>query len=106
MAPAQGGDRGRLVGGGPGPPRPRSRRGRAAVAAFLRDHGRYLEAVAAGTVFPGAGTYLGNGPNLLVRAVAEQAGVAMPGFIGYIVRYAAVFLLPTLVVVSAVFFRG
>jgi Na+/H+ antiporter NhaD/arsenite permease-like protein len=63
----------------------------------------YLAAVSCGAVFMGANTYIGNGPNFMVKAMAESRGVAMPGFFGY-VAWAAAVLLPLFVVVTCVFF--
>jgi Na+/H+ antiporter NhaD/arsenite permease-like protein len=54
---------------------------------------RLLVAVSLGAVFMGANTYIGNGPNFMVKSVAEKSGVRMPSFFGYML-YAAVFLLP------------
>ena len=48
-----------------------------------------------GAVFMGAMTYIGNGPNFMVKAIAEKSGVKMPSFFGYMV-YSCVFLLPIL----------
>jgi Na+/H+ antiporter NhaD/arsenite permease-like protein len=62
-----------------------------------------LAAISAGAVFFGAGSYIGNAPNLMVKAVAEGNGIRMPGFFGYI-GWSAVFLLPLFALVSAVFF--
>ena len=56
---------------------------------------RVLAAVSCGAVFMGAMTYIGNGPNFMVRAIAEKSGVKMPSFFGY-VGYSCVFLLPVL----------
>lgn len=64
----------------------------------------YLEAVSVGSVFFGAMTYIGNGPNFMVKAIAEQQGVKMPGFFQYIVKYSIPILLPILVVVWLLFF--
>jgi len=50
----------------------------------------------------GANTYIGNGPNFMVKAIAEQSGVRMPGFFGYI-GYSAAILLPLFVVLTWVF---
>lgn len=58
-----------------------------------------LVAISLGAVFMGALTYIGNGPNFMVRAIAEKAGVRMPSFFGY-VGYSCVFLLPVLLVVA------
>jgi len=52
-----------------------------------------LVGVSLGSVFMGAMTYIGNGPNFMVKAIAEKSGVAMPGFFGYVV-YSCVILLP------------
>lgn len=52
-----------------------------------------LIAVSLGAVFMGANTYIGNGPNFMVKAIAERAGVKMPGFFGYMV-YSACILIP------------
>ncbi|MFN0199629.1 MAG: sodium:proton antiporter [Planctomycetaceae bacterium] len=54
---------------------------------------QYLIAVSLGAVFMGAMTYIGNGPNFMVKAIAEKNNVRMPSFFGYIV-YSCVFLLP------------
>lgn len=63
-----------------------------------------LIAVSTGAVFFGAMTYIGNGPNFMVRAIAESAGVKMPSFFGYLLR-ACVILLPVLVFHWWVFIR-
>lgn len=63
-----------------------------------------LTAVSAGTVMMGANTYIGNGPNFMVKAIAEESGVKMPSFFGYMAWSAAI-LIPTFVVVTLVFFR-
>ena len=61
-----------------------------------------LVAVSLGSVFMGAMTYIGNGPNFLVKAMAEQDGVPMPSFFGYM-AYSCLILLPLLVVMTLVF---
>ena len=58
-----------------------------------------LTAISLGSVLMGANTYIGNGPNFMVKAIAEHAGVRMPGFFHY-VAYSAVTLLPLFYVVS------
>ena len=63
-----------------------------------------LKAVSCGAVFMGAMTYIGNGPNFLVKAIAERAGVPMPSFFGYL-RYSVLVLGPILAIASYVFFR-
>lgn len=62
----------------------------------------YLVAISLGAVFCGAITYIGNGPNFMVKAVAESRGVQMPSFVGYMVR-AFVYLVPTLAAMALVF---
>lgn len=62
-----------------------------------------LTSFAAGSVFFGALTYLGNAPNLMIRAIAARRGVRMPGFIGYLVA-ASVVLLPLFVIETLLFF--
>ncbi len=54
-----------------------------------------LVAISLGAVFMGAMTYIGNGPNFMVKAIAEKSGVKMPSFFGYML-YSCVFLLPIL----------
>jgi Na+/H+ antiporter NhaD/arsenite permease-like protein len=94
----------------------------AATACGLQDvmvEGRYLEtflargpeaqrllaAISCGAVFMGANTYIGNGPNFMVRAIAESHGVKMPSFFGYML-YSGAILVPIFVLATAVFFRG
>jgi Na+/H+ antiporter NhaD/arsenite permease-like protein len=60
-----------------------------------------LEAVSCGSVFMGAVTYIGNGPNFMVKAIAEQHHVRMPGFFGYLVWSLAI-LVPVLGAVALV----
>jgi Na+/H+ antiporter NhaD/arsenite permease-like protein len=64
-----------------------------------------LTAVSCGAVFMGANTYIGNGPNFMVKAIAEQAGVKMPSFFGYL-AYSGGILVPLFVLITLVFFRG
>jgi Na+/H+ antiporter NhaD/arsenite permease-like protein len=66
---------------------------------------RILEAISAGAVFMGANSYLGNGPNFMVRSIAESRGVKMPAFGGYML-YSGAILIPVFVIVTLVFFRG
>ncbi|MFC1610513.1 sodium:proton antiporter [Myxococcota bacterium] len=61
-----------------------------------------LRAISLGAVFMGANTYIGNGPNFMVKAVAEQAGVKMPSFFGFMV-YSVVILFPLFAIVTFVF---
>ncbi|MBO0698372.1 MAG: sodium:proton antiporter, partial [Zavarzinella sp.] len=69
------------------------------------DRSRILAAISCGAVFMGACTYIGNGPNFMVKAIAEEAGYPMPSFFGYIARYTVPVLLPVFGIVTWVFFR-
>ncbi len=62
-----------------------------------------LMAISAGAVGFGALTYIGNAPNLMVRAIAVHGGVRMPGFFGYML-YASALLLPGFVALTLLFF--
>ncbi|MEL7168551.1 MAG: sodium:proton antiporter, partial [Bacteroidota bacterium] len=66
----------------------------------------YLQAISVAAVFFGALTYIGNGPNFMVKAIAESSGVECPSFGGYMVRYSIPILLPIYAVVWLVFFSG
>jgi Na+/H+ antiporter NhaD/arsenite permease-like protein len=61
-----------------------------------------LAALSLGAVFMGANTYIGNAPNFMVKSICEEAGVRMPSFFGYM-AYSAAVLIPTFVVVTAVY---
>jgi Na+/H+ antiporter NhaD/arsenite permease-like protein len=61
-----------------------------------------LAGVSLGAVFLGAMTYIGNGPNFMVKAIAEQSGVRMPSFFGYML-YSFGVLLPVFLAVSLLF---
>jgi Na+/H+ antiporter NhaD/arsenite permease-like protein len=76
---------------------------RASIAELLSTPAgqRTLEAISAGAVFFGALTYIGNGPNFMVRSIAIRAGVEMPSFFGYAAR-AMLILGPVLVLHWAV----
>lgn len=77
------------------------------IAALLADPllARLLLAISMGSVFFGANTYIGNGPNFMVKAIAEHQGCSTPTFLGYIFRFTVPFLLPVLGVVWWIFFR-
>ena len=62
-------------------------------------------AISVGAVFFGAMTYIGNGPNLMVKSISEQSRVHSPAFIEYLYKYGLTILLPVLVIVGLVFFR-
>jgi Na+/H+ antiporter NhaD/arsenite permease-like protein len=62
-----------------------------------------LVAISAGAVFMGANTYIGNAPNFMVKAIAEEAGVKMPSFFGYM-AWSVIFLLPSFALLTWLFF--
>ena len=63
---------------------------------------RLLTAISVGAVFMGANTYIGNAPNFMVKAIAEQSGIRMPSFFGYML-WSVVILVPLFVIVTFVF---
>jgi Na+/H+ antiporter NhaD/arsenite permease-like protein len=65
----------------------------------------YVTAVSVGAVFFGANTYIGNGPNFMVKAIAEHQNAHTPSFLGYIFKYTLPFMVPMLVTVWWLFFR-
>ena len=67
------------------------------------DRAPLLAAISCGAVFMGANTYIGNGPNFMVRAIAEQSGVRMPSFFGFMI-YSGLVLIPLFVVMTFIFF--
>jgi Na+/H+ antiporter NhaD/arsenite permease-like protein len=72
------------------------------LAAFLEtgpEAARILAAISCGAVFMGANTYIGNGPNFMVKAIAEERGVSMPSFFGYML-YSGGVLIPLFAVVG------
>jgi Na+/H+ antiporter NhaD/arsenite permease-like protein len=75
------------------------------ITEFLTRHDRSLVAISLGATCFGALTYIGNGPNLLVKAIVQHAGLKTPGFFGYIFRFALPVLLPIFALVSWLFFR-
>jgi Na+/H+ antiporter NhaD/arsenite permease-like protein len=65
---------------------------------------KFILAISLGSVFFGAMTYIGNGPNFMVKSIAESAGVKVPTFFGYVFKYSLPFLLPIFVAVGLLFF--
>ena len=63
-----------------------------------------LKAISVASVFFGAMTYIGNGPNFMVKSIAEEVGIKMPSFFGYIIRYSLPVLLPILFIIWLMFF--
>jgi Na+/H+ antiporter NhaD/arsenite permease-like protein len=63
-----------------------------------------LAAISAGSVFMGANTYIGNAPNLMVKSIAEERGVPMPGFFGYML-WSVGRLVPLFIAMTFIWFR-
>jgi Na+/H+ antiporter NhaD/arsenite permease-like protein len=74
------------------------------AATLMGPLSQILLAISCGAVFMGANSYIGNAPNFLVKAIAEENGVAMPSFFAYC-GWACVFLLPIFAVLTVIFFR-
>jgi len=64
----------------------------------------YLIAISCGAVFMGANTYIGNGPNFMVKAIAEESHIKMPSFFGYML-YSILILIPIFILTTFIFFR-
>ena len=62
-----------------------------------------LSAISIGAVFFGAMTYIGNGPNFMVKAIAEENQIKMPSFFGYMIRFSLIVLLPIYILVQLLF---
>lgn len=76
-----------------------------AVQRLIQVHGHYLVAISCGAVFMGANTYIGNAPNFMVKSIAEESGVQMPSFFGYMFKYSIPVLIPLFLIVTFIFFR-
>ena len=63
----------------------------------------FLKAISMGAVFFGALTYIGNGPNFMVKSIAEQEGIEMPSFFGYMIKFSLIILLPVYIIVQLLF---
>jgi Na+/H+ antiporter NhaD/arsenite permease-like protein len=77
----------------------------AQVAGFAESSALLVTAISLGAVFFGAGSYIGNGPNFMVKAISEKAKVHTPSFLGYIFKFSIPILLPVLVVVGFLLLR-
>ena len=75
-----------------------------AVIELIKHNDIFLQAIAAGAVFMGANTYIGNAPNFMVKSIAEESGIPMPSFFGYLFKYAIPILIPIFILVTFVFF--
>ena len=75
------------------------------VRHFVTQDMIYLKAISVAAVFFGAMTYIGNGPNFMVKSISERYGVKMPGFFEYIYKYSIPVLLPVFFIVWLIVFR-
>ena len=75
-----------------------------AVGLLIEQQRIYLEAISVGAVFMGANTYIGNAPNFMVKSIAEEAGIPMPSFFGFMFKYSLPILIPLFIIVTVVFF--
>jgi Na+/H+ antiporter NhaD/arsenite permease-like protein len=77
---------------------------REGIHALIANQSAYLEGISLGAVFFGANTYIGNAPNFMVKSIAEEAGVRMPSFFGFMFKYSIPILVPLFFLVTLVFF--
>jgi Na+/H+ antiporter NhaD/arsenite permease-like protein len=75
------------------------------TATLVQQHGGSVAAISVAAVFFGAATYIGNGPNLMIKAMAEQEKIRMPSFGALIYKFSLPCLLPVLLLVWLLFFR-
>ena len=62
-----------------------------------------LKAISIAAVMFGSLTYIGNGPNFMVKAIAEESGIKMPSFFGYMIKFSLIILLPVYIIVQLLF---
>ena len=75
------------------------------VLHFVSVDNVYLAAISVASVFFGAITYIGNGPNFMVKSISERAGIEMPPFFTYVVKYSLPILVPIYGIIWFIFFR-
>ncbi|MDQ7815828.1 MAG: sodium:proton antiporter [Melioribacteraceae bacterium] len=66
----------------------------------------YVQAISIAAVFFGAMTYIGNGPNFMVKSICERAGIKMPSFFGFLIKYSIPILLPIFFIIWLLVFYG
>ena len=71
---------------------------------LMTKHADTLVAISAGAVFMGANSYIGNAPNFMVKSIAEESGIAMPSFFGYMIKYSIPILIPVFIMITLLFF--
>ena len=75
------------------------------VQEFVLHDDVYLRAISVSAVFFGAMTYIGNGPNFMVKSICERAGIEMPSFLTYMVKYSIPILIPLFFIIFLLFFN-
>ncbi len=75
-----------------------------AVPKLIAEKEIFLKAISTGAVFMGAMTYIGNAPNFMVKSIAEESGIPMPSFFGFMIKYSIPILVPYFIIISLVFF--
>ncbi len=76
----------------------------APMSLLIAHAGEFIRAISVGAVFFGAATYIGNGPNLMVKSLADRMGVQTPSFLGYILKYSLPVLGPLFIILWLLFF--
>ena len=76
------------------------------VHKFQSEYYLYLQAISVAAVFFGSMTYIGNGPNFMVKSISERAGIRMPSFFAYVYKYSIPILLPIFTLVWLIFYFG
>ncbi len=76
----------------------------ASAAYLIANYSKHVQAISLGAVFFGAFTYIGNGPNFMVKSIAEHSGIQCPTFVGFVLKYSIPVLLPVFVLVWLLFF--
>jgi Na+/H+ antiporter NhaD/arsenite permease-like protein len=76
------------------------------ISYIIANHSVHLEAISIAAVFFGACTYIGNGPNFMVKSIAERNGVQCPSFFGYVAKFTVPILLPIFLFVWLLFFAA
>jgi Na+/H+ antiporter NhaD/arsenite permease-like protein len=74
------------------------------AAELMTTYSDTLVAISIGAVFMGANTYIGNAPNFMVKSIAEERGIAMPSFFGYMLKYSIPILIPVFIIITIIFF--
>ena len=75
------------------------------AAELMTTYSDTLVAISIGAVFMGANTYIGNAPNFMVKSIAEERGIPMPSFFGYMLKYSIPILIPLFIIITIIFFN-